>query len=89
MGMYFDTWVTEMEIVTADESIVRASNTENLDLFRAARGSAQGSFGVVTRIKSRTIPARKVFETTSLFNCTAASMNFLHESLKRTRKPRR
>jgi FAD/FMN-containing dehydrogenase len=59
-----------MEIVTPDGRIVQASKTENEDLFWAARGSGQGFFGVVTRIWGRTIPTRRLWETTVVFDGT-------------------
>ncbi|KAF2135574.1 Glucooligosaccharide oxidase [Aplosporella prunicola CBS 121167] len=45
----------EAEVVLANSSIVRASATENSDLFFAIRG-AGASFGVVTEFKFRTAP---------------------------------
>ena len=38
-----------MDIVTADGELVNANESENTDLFWAARGSGPGFFGVVTR----------------------------------------
>ena len=38
-----------MDIVTADGELVHASESQNADLFWAARGSGPGFFGVVTR----------------------------------------
>src|SRR5215216_4782995 len=38
-----------MDIVTADGELVQASESQNADLFWAARGSGPGFFGVVTR----------------------------------------
>ena len=38
-----------MDIVTADGELVHANESENADLFWAARGSGPGFFGVVTR----------------------------------------
>jgi FAD/FMN-containing dehydrogenase len=69
-GCTSDWWVVEMEIVTADGDVVRASETENKDLFWAARGSGQGFFGVVTRIWGKTIPMRKLWETVAVVDCT-------------------
>jgi hypothetical protein len=43
------------EVVTADGSILRASATENADLFWAIRGGG-GNFGVVTSFEYRLIP---------------------------------
>jgi FAD/FMN-containing dehydrogenase len=51
-------WAAEaieaIDVVTADGSLVRASETENADLFWAARGSGPGFFGVVTAFYLRT-----------------------------------
>ena len=47
--------VEEVEIVLANSKIVRASDTENQDLFFAIRGAAP-SFGIVTEFKVRTQP---------------------------------
>ncbi|KIH87835.1 glucooligosaccharide oxidase [Sporothrix brasiliensis 5110] len=48
--------VVEAEVVTADGTLVRASATENSDLFWAIRGAAS-SFGIVTEFVMRTHPA--------------------------------
>ena len=45
--------VEEMEVVLADSSIVRASATENQDVFFAMKG-AGASFGIITEFKFRT-----------------------------------
>lgn len=45
--------VVEVEVVTASGSVVRASETQNADLFFAVRGAAAG-FGVVTEFVMRT-----------------------------------
>lgn len=54
-------WAAEhidaIDVVTAEGELVRASETENADLFWAARGSGPGFFGVVTRFHLRTVPA--------------------------------
>jgi FAD/FMN-containing dehydrogenase len=53
-------WAAEsieaIDVVTADGSLVRASASENSDLFWAARGSGPGFCGVVTRFHLRTRP---------------------------------
>ncbi|GKT77489.1 FAD binding domain-containing protein [Colletotrichum tofieldiae] len=48
--------VEEMEVVTANGTIVRASNNENSDLFFAMRGAGSG-FGIVTEFVMKTHPA--------------------------------
>ena len=45
--------VLEAEVVLANSSIVRASNTQNQDVFFAIKGAA-ASFGIVTEFKVRT-----------------------------------
>ncbi|KAI2725943.1 CAZyme family AA7 [Penicillium roqueforti] len=47
--------VLEVEVVLANSSIVRASDTENKDLFWAIKGAASG-YGIVTEFKVRTEP---------------------------------
>ncbi|KAK4638794.1 hypothetical protein QC761_704440 [Podospora bellae-mahoneyi] len=47
--------IVEVEVVTADGKIQRASATQNEDLFWALRGSASG-FGVITEFVVRTHP---------------------------------
>ena len=48
--------IVEVELVLANATIVRASSTQNPDLFFAIRG-AGGSFGIVTEYKFRTEPS--------------------------------
>ncbi|MGZ3351293.1 MAG: FAD-binding oxidoreductase [Xanthobacteraceae bacterium] len=45
-----------MDIVTADGELVHANESQNADLFWAARGSGPGFFGVVTRFNLRLQP---------------------------------
>ncbi|GAW25912.1 putative FAD binding domain-containing protein [Rosellinia necatrix] len=47
--------VMEVEVVTADGSIKRASNTENPDLFFALKGAGAG-FGIITKFIMKTHP---------------------------------
>ncbi|KAH8598199.1 hypothetical protein B0O99DRAFT_650521 [Bisporella sp. PMI_857] len=47
--------IEEIEVVLADSSIVRASATQNTDIFWACRGAA-ASFGIVTEFVLRTEP---------------------------------
>ncbi|CAG7946204.1 unnamed protein product [Penicillium nalgiovense] len=47
--------VMEVEVVLANSSIVRASDTKNQDLFWAIKGAASG-YGIVTEFKVRTEP---------------------------------
>lgn len=48
--------IESMDVVTATGEQVRCSETENADLFWAARGSGPGFFGVVTEFRLRTRP---------------------------------
>ncbi|GAA2909488.1 FAD-binding oxidoreductase [Streptosporangium fragile] len=48
--------IESMDVVTADGELVRCSESENADLFWAARGSGPGFFGVVTEFRLRTRP---------------------------------
>ncbi|VUC37329.1 unnamed protein product [Clonostachys rosea] len=66
-GVTITNWIVKLEIVVPDGRVVIASRTQNKDLFWAARGAGQAFFGVVTRIWSRTIPKKKMFGRTLLF----------------------
>ncbi|MEV6346207.1 FAD-binding oxidoreductase [Actinoplanes sp. NPDC051851] len=48
--------IAAIDVVTAEGELVRASETENSDLFWAARGAGPGFFGLVTRFHLRTRP---------------------------------
>lgn len=48
--------IAAIDLVTAEGELVRASETENPDLFWAARGAGPGFFGVVTAFHLRTLP---------------------------------
>lgn len=48
--------IESMDVVTACGELVRCSESENSDLFWAARGSGPGFFGVVTEFRLRTRP---------------------------------
>jgi L-gulonolactone oxidase len=52
----FSTYIQELEMLTADGSLVRASATENPDLFAAGRLSL-GSLGVQTAFRLKVVPA--------------------------------
>ncbi|GGN31871.1 oxidoreductase [Actinoplanes campanulatus] len=49
-------YVEAVDVVTADGDLVRASATENEDLYWAARGTGPGFPGVVVRFHLRTLP---------------------------------
>lgn len=67
-GLTAESWILQIEVVTAAGETVIASPETNSDLFWAARGSGQGFFGVVTKFWGRTISVRKLFPTRLLFN---------------------
>lgn len=56
LGMASDRLVST-DLVTADGAIVRASATENPDLFWACRGGGGGNFGISTAFRVETVPA--------------------------------
>lgn len=45
--------VEQLEVVTADGEVLIADDTRNTDLYWALRGSGNGSFGVITKLKIR------------------------------------
>ncbi|OJJ47485.1 hypothetical protein ASPZODRAFT_130979 [Penicilliopsis zonata CBS 506.65] len=55
---FFDRTIDSVEMVLADGSVVRASETENADLFRGAAG-AVGTLGVTTMIELQLVEAKK------------------------------
>jgi FAD/FMN-containing dehydrogenase len=60
--------VVAIDVVTPAGELVRASETENADLFWAARGAGPGFFGVVTRFHLRTMPTpQHVAQTVQAF----------------------
>ena len=52
-------YVEAVDVVTAAGELVRASASENADLYWAARGAGPGFPGVVTRFHLRTLPAAR------------------------------
>ncbi len=60
---YFDRVVNWVEIVLADGTLVRASRTENADLFHGATG-ALGTLGVVTLLEIKLIRVKEFVELT-------------------------
>lgn len=85
-GYTADSWVTQLEVVTSDGEVVIANKTQNADLFWAAPGSGQGYFGVVTRIWIKTIPDRKLFDTTIIVDSTDIFKPLLKWVLATSRK---
>ncbi|WP_017236979.1 FAD-binding oxidoreductase [Streptomyces sp. SS] len=60
--------VESMDVVTAAGDLVRCSETENADLFWAARGAGPGFFGVVTEFRLRTRPRfRELTQSTYVY----------------------
>lgn len=59
MGMVCDN-ILEYEIVLADGTIARATQTENADLWQALKGGGN-NFGIVTQFTAKTIPFSKVW----------------------------
>jgi len=64
-GWNFANWgpsaasIESMDIVTADGELRRCSESENAELFWAARGSGSGFFGIVTKYRLRLYPLPK------------------------------
>ena len=66
--------IESMDVVTAAGELVQCSETENTDLFWAARGSGPGFFGVVTEFRLRTRPRfRKLIRSTYVYPAELAS----------------
>ncbi|GGX75101.1 FAD-binding oxidoreductase [Streptomyces hiroshimensis] len=65
--------VLEIRVVTADGRTVTCSETENADLFWAARGAGPGFFAVVTRFRLRLHPHPGAVVTTTLTFPSAAT----------------
>ncbi|KAK5054409.1 hypothetical protein LTR84_001299 [Exophiala bonariae] len=80
-GPTVDQWVTAMEIVTPDGQVRIASKTQNADLFWAARGAGLAFFGILTKIWGRTIPARKMFTKSMIFDVKNNLEDLLYWSL--------
>ncbi|KAF2029222.1 FAD-binding domain-containing protein [Setomelanomma holmii] len=60
---FFDRTINEVEMILADGEIVKASEKENVDLFRGAAG-AVGTLGVTTMVNLQLIEAKKYVKTT-------------------------
>ncbi|KAM0328718.1 hypothetical protein ACHAQA_005131 [Verticillium albo-atrum] len=76
-------WIVRLEMVMPDGQVLIASKTENKDLFWAARGGGQAFFGVVTRFWSRTIPKKKLFSRSFIFNCGGNFQALLSHAFER------
>lgn len=57
--------IVAIDVVTANGELVRANETENADLFWAARGAGPGFFGVVTKFHLKTRPYPKALSAST------------------------
>jgi FAD/FMN-containing dehydrogenase len=80
-------WAAEsieaIQVVTADGEVVWCDESENADLFWAARGSGPGFFGVVTAFRLRTRPRyRELTQTTYVYPAEATEevLGWLHHA---------
>jgi FAD/FMN-containing dehydrogenase len=80
-------WAAEsieaIQVVTADGEVVWCDESENADLFWAARGSGPGFFGVITAFRLRTRPRyRELTQTTYVYPAQAAEevLGWLHQA---------
>jgi FAD/FMN-containing dehydrogenase len=62
--------VRSVELVTANGDVIRASDTENTDLFWAVRGGGAGTFGVVTEVEIELFPVATVFAGNLMYPAT-------------------
>jgi FAD/FMN-containing dehydrogenase len=72
--------LTAAEIVTADGRLLRASATENVDLFWAVRGGG-GNFGIVTTFEYRLFPVGPLLMSGSVlygYDDARGAMRFYH-----------
>ncbi|EKD18345.1 oxidoreductase, FAD-binding protein [Drepanopeziza brunnea f. sp. 'multigermtubi' MB_m1] len=67
-GLTCESWILQIEVVTANGDILICNGEQNADLFWAARGSGQGFFAVVTKYWGRTIPARQLYQSQLVFH---------------------
>jgi FAD/FMN-containing dehydrogenase len=70
--------IAAIDVVTASGDLVRASQTENEDLFWAARGSGPGFFGVVTAFHLRTRPRFRTLTQTTYVYPREVAADVLH-----------
>jgi FAD/FMN-containing dehydrogenase len=60
---FFDRTVLSAEVVLSDGTLVKASQSENQELFEGLRGSF-GTLGVLTMVEMQLLPLRKMVEVT-------------------------
>lgn len=75
--------IESIQVVTADGDVVRRDETENADLFWAARGAGPGFFGVVTAFRLRTRQRyRELTQTTYVYPAALADevLGWLHHA---------
>jgi len=75
--------IESIRVVTAGGEVVEASETQNRDLFWAARGAGPGFFGVVTEFRLRTRPRfRELTQTTYVYPAEVAEevLAWLHRA---------
>lgn len=83
-------YIEAIDVVTADGELLTASETENADLFWAARGAGPGFFGVVTCFHLRSRPYPKALSaSTYVYPATVAKevlhwLQSMHHSVKNT-----
>ncbi|KAH7412554.1 hypothetical protein BKA64DRAFT_702679 [Cadophora sp. MPI-SDFR-AT-0126] len=88
-GLTCESWILQIEVVTANGDILICNKEQNPDLFWAARGSGQGFFAVVTKYWGRTIPARQLYQSRLVFNASERYeeiMGFLFQANEETPK---
>ncbi|MFD0687621.1 FAD-binding oxidoreductase [Actinomadura fibrosa] len=79
--------IAAIDLVTAEGELVRADETQNADLFWAARGAGPGFFGAVTRFHLRTRPLPKAMAFTvhayplSLFDQVMTWLHGMHHTV--------
>lgn len=67
----------EVEIVTADGKITKASECSNPELFWAVRGGGGGTWGVVTQVTYQTRPETQIYSASVSFSMDINNITFL------------
>ncbi len=71
-------YIESIDVVTADGELVHASETENTELFWAARGAGPGFFGIVTTFYLRTRPYPKALTASTQVYSSDKTKSVLH-----------